>query len=95
MLLCSNEFLVDGHCPYSNLANNLFASACDNLRPIIAFGTRILRSSSWPSVKLALIQVGKGSTHTSMNERSPRLNDDGNLIVVAVTEPVEGHQSFH
>jgi hypothetical protein len=24
---------------YSNFANNLFASACDNLRPIIAFGT--------------------------------------------------------
>src|SRR5215471_3928790 len=33
---------------YSNLANNLFASPCDNLRPIIAFGTRHLRSSSWP-----------------------------------------------
>src|SRR5262249_27459405 len=28
----------------------LVASACDNLRPIIAFGTRQLRSSSWPSV---------------------------------------------
>jgi hypothetical protein len=27
----------------------LFASSCDNLRPIIAFGTRHLRSSSWPS----------------------------------------------
>jgi hypothetical protein len=30
---------------YSNFANNLFASSCDNLRPIIAFGTRHLRST--------------------------------------------------
>ena len=36
--------------PYSSLANNLFASSCDNRRPIISFGTRHLRSSSWPSV---------------------------------------------
>jgi hypothetical protein len=36
--------------PHPRLANNLFASSCDNLRPIIAFGTRHLRSSSWPSV---------------------------------------------
>src|SRR6516162_9533965 len=26
-------------------------SSCDNRRPIISFGTRHLRSSSWPSVK--------------------------------------------
>jgi hypothetical protein len=26
-----------------------------------------------------------------MNERSPRLDDDRNLIVVAITEPVEKH----
>jgi hypothetical protein len=36
----------------SNLANNLFASSCDNRRPIIAFGTCHLRSSSWPSVNV-------------------------------------------
>jgi hypothetical protein len=37
---------------YSNFANNLLASSCDSLRPIIAFGTcfSVLRSSSWPSV---------------------------------------------
>jgi hypothetical protein len=35
---------------YSNFANNLFASSCDNLRPIIAFGICHMRSSSWPSV---------------------------------------------
>ena len=37
--------------PHSNLANNLFASSCDSRRPIIAFATFHLRSSSWPSVK--------------------------------------------
>jgi hypothetical protein len=36
----------------SHLANNLFASSCDNLRPIISFGTCHLRSSSWPSVNV-------------------------------------------
>jgi hypothetical protein len=30
------------------------------------------------------------STHPGMNERSSRLDDDGDLIVVAVTELVEG-----
>jgi hypothetical protein len=35
----------------SNFAKNLFASSCDNRRPIIAFGVcrSILRSGSWPS----------------------------------------------
>ena len=28
---------------------------------------------------------------TGMNEGSPRLDDDCDLIVVAVAEPVEGH----
>jgi hypothetical protein len=34
--------------PYPNFANNLFASSCDSLRPIIAFGTcfSVLPSSS-------------------------------------------------
>ena len=32
---------------------------------------------------------GEASTHTSMNGRSPRLDDDRDLIVVTVTEPVE------
>jgi hypothetical protein len=40
--------------------------------------------------KLALIQLGKGSTHPGMNGRSARFDDDGNLIVVTVNEPVEG-----
>jgi hypothetical protein len=43
--------------------------------------------------KSAFIQSVKGSTHTGMSRRSSRLDDDGNLIVVTVTEPVEGHSS--
>ena len=35
--------------------------------------------------EVAFIKVGKGSTHTS------RFDDDGDLIVVAVAQPVEGH----
>jgi len=31
---------------YSNFANNLFASSCDNLRPTISFATFHLPSSS-------------------------------------------------
>jgi endonuclease YncB( thermonuclease family) len=38
-----------GVVPHSSFANNLFASSCDNRRPTISFGTRHLRSSSWPS----------------------------------------------
>jgi hypothetical protein len=34
--------------------------------------------------KLTFVQPRKGSTHTSVNERSPRLDDDRNLIAVAV-----------
>ena len=41
--------------------------------------------------EVAFIKVGKGSTHTSMNERSSRFDDDGDLVVVAVAQPVEGH----
>jgi hypothetical protein len=37
------------------------------------------------------MKLGQGSTHTGMNDGSPRLDDDGDLIVVAVAEPVEGH----
>ena len=36
-------------------------------------------------------QFSKSRSHTSMNEGSPRLDDDCDLIVMAVTEPVEGH----
>jgi len=43
--------------------------------------------------ELAFIQLGKGSTHTSMNERTSRLDDDGDLIVVAIDEPVGGISS--
>ena len=67
----------------SNLANNLFASACDNLCPIIklmAFG------------KGAFVQSGEGSPHPGMYGRSTGLDDDGNLIVMALTQPVEGHR---
>src|SRR5262245_2948932 len=41
--------------------------------------------------KGAFIQLGNGSTHTGMNEGSARFDDDGDLIVETVTEPVEGH----
>jgi len=30
--------IVSSMLQWSNLANNLFASSCDNLHPIIAFG---------------------------------------------------------
>ena len=43
------------------------------------------------ALRLAHKLQSKCRTHTSMNERSPRLNDDADLIVVAVDEPVEGH----
>lgn len=56
----------------TNLANNLFASSCDNQRPIIPFGTCLLCLS----IKLM--------TFT-------RLGNNRDLIVVTVTEPVEGH----
>jgi len=36
----------DGHCRYSNFANNLFASSSDERRPTISFGTCF---SVWPS----------------------------------------------
>ena len=49
--------------PNSNLAN-FFASACDKRRPVIAFGTRHLRSSSWPSVKSSSSNsLSRGSAH--------------------------------
>src|SRR5262245_4744319 len=38
MLLCSNELFVVRHCPYSNFANNLFASSCAIRRPTISSG---------------------------------------------------------
>jgi len=41
--------------------------------------------------ELAFIQVGGGSTHPGMNDGSSRFDDDGDLIVVAITEPVEWH----
>jgi hypothetical protein len=39
--------------------------------------------------KLALIQASKAGSERSMNGRSPRLDNDGDVIVVAVTEPVK------
>src|SRR5262249_20794840 len=40
--------------------------------------------------KVAFVKVGKGSTHPGMIEGCARFADDGDLIVVAATEPVEG-----
>src|SRR5438874_13421675 len=44
--------------------------------------------------KCAFVQSGKGSTHTGVNGRSSRPDNDADLIVVTVAEPVEGHQSL-
>ena len=41
--------------------------------------------------EVAFIQVGGGSTHPCMNDGISRFDDDGDLIVVAITEPVEWH----
>jgi hypothetical protein len=41
--------------------------------------------------ELAFVQSGKSNTHPGMNAGSARFDDDGDLIVVAVTEPEEGH----
>src|SRR6516225_4659979 len=48
---CAKMTPAEWRCcgPHSNLANNLFASACDSRRPIISFATFHLRSSSLPS----------------------------------------------
>ena len=46
---------------------------------------------SWPSVNSPSPNSPKRRTHPGMNERSSRFDDDGDLIVVAVNEPVEGH----
>jgi hypothetical protein len=42
-------------------------------------------------VAFSLIQFGESGPHTSMNGRSARFDDDEDLIVMMVTEPVEGH----
>src|SRR5260221_9506314 len=44
------------------LRQQLFASACVSLRPIIAFGTclSVLPSSSWPSVNVCLRPIRQG-----------------------------------
>jgi CheY-like chemotaxis protein len=49
MLLCSNEFLVDGHCPYSNSANNLFASFCD--KDVILMDLEMPDDDRWEAVR--------------------------------------------
>jgi hypothetical protein len=38
------------------------------------------------------MKLGQGSTHPGMNERSSGFDDDGDAVVVAVDEPVEGHR---
>jgi hypothetical protein len=69
--------------PHSNFANNRFASACLPLAgKLVAFG------------KCALIQSVKARSETSMNERCPRLDNDRNLIAVAVAEPKHRRQRY-
>ena len=46
----------------SNLTNNFFASSCDSRRPIISFGTRHLRSSSWQSVNVPRFRLDLART---------------------------------
>ena len=41
-------------------------------------------------MKLAFVQLCEASTHPGMNEGSAGFDDDGDLIVEAVAEPVEG-----
>ena len=73
-----------------NLLNNLFASACVSLCPIISFAIFHFLGGSWPSVNL--IQSIERSPHSGINERWGRLDDDEDLVVVAVAKPVELHQ---
>jgi len=42
--------------------------------------------------KFTLIKVIERSPHPGMNEGSAGFDDDGDLIVVTVDEPVEGHR---
>jgi len=42
--------------------------------------------------ELAFVKVGKGGTQASMNDGSSRFDDDGDGVVVAVTEPVKWHR---
>jgi len=44
-----------------------------------------------PFGELAFIQPMESSTHPGMNKRCCWLDDDADLVVVAVDEPVEGH----
>src|SRR6516225_11611789 len=46
---------------------------------------------SWPSVNSPSPNSPKRRTHPGMNERSSRFDDDRDLIVVAVAEPVKWH----
>jgi hypothetical protein len=39
--------------------------------------------------ELAFIELDKASSHTGMDERSSGFDDDGDLIAVAVAEPVK------
>jgi hypothetical protein len=54
------EFCSSCEAPHSNLANNFFASVCDNFRPIISFATlplaqKFVASVKSPSPKLVLV----------------------------------------
>ena len=45
-LICKPLQPLSEGCPYSNFANNLFASCCDSRRPTICFATFHLPGSS-------------------------------------------------
>jgi hypothetical protein len=44
--------------------------------------------------KGAFLQPDEGRSHPGVGDRSAKLDDDGGLIVVAVTEPEEGHSTY-
>ena len=75
-----------------NLASNAFASSCDSRRP-----DHLLRHLPFCREfvalrKVALIRVSDSSVHPSLNEGCGRFDDDRNLVVVAIAEPIERHR---
>jgi hypothetical protein len=41
--------------------------------------------------KLAFLEPDEGCTHPGVRDRSAKLDDDRDLIIVLVAQPVEGH----
>ena len=68
-------------------------------QPAISRHTRSISVSLKPGipplilalVNFAFTQLSKRSPHPGMNERCARLDDNRDLIVVAIAEPIEGH----